>query len=75
MSKEKFTLHPSWEAYWKLEVDLTTMTEQRDRLAEALESMWPFIEEDDQPNCNTPAFSMAIAKYKTVLTSVEGGPQ
>ncbi len=39
MSEEKFTLHPAWEAYWKLEVDLTTMTEQRDRLAEALREL------------------------------------
>ena len=39
MSEEKFTLHPAWEAYWKLEVELTTMTEQRDRLAEALDRL------------------------------------
>jgi hypothetical protein len=39
VSEEKFTLHPAWEAYWKLEVDLTTMTEQRDRLAEALREL------------------------------------
>ena len=37
MSEEKFTLHPAWEAYWKLEVDLTTMTEQRDNLVGVLE--------------------------------------
>ena len=49
------------------------MQEQRDRLAEAMESMWPFIEEDDHPNCNTTAFSMAIAKYKEALAAVKGG--
>lgn len=47
--------------------------QQRDTLAEALESMWPFIEEDDHPNCNTPAFSAAIAKYKAALAVVKGG--
>ena len=49
------------------------LREQRDRLAEAMESMWPFIEEDDHPNCNTTAFSMAIAKYEAALAAVKGG--
>jgi chromosome segregation ATPase len=44
--------------------------EQRDRLAEALRQMWPFIEEDDYPNCNTPAFNAAILKYKEALQSL-----
>jgi hypothetical protein len=32
--------------------------------------MWPFIEEDDYPNCNTPAFNAAILKYKEALQSL-----
>lgn len=52
---------------------IKALAEQRDTLAEALESMWPFIEEDDHPNCNTPAFSAAIAKYKAAIAEVKGG--
>jgi hypothetical protein len=44
--------------------------QQRDRLAEAMLQMWPFIEEDDYPNCNTPAFNAAILKYKQALQSL-----
>jgi hypothetical protein len=46
---------------------LHKVTEQRDRLAEAMRQMWPFIEEDDYPNCNTPEFNAAILKYKEAL--------
>jgi hypothetical protein len=53
-----------------LERELIAVTEQRDRLAEALRQMWPFIEEDDYPNCNTPAFNAAILKYKEALQSL-----
>ena len=49
---------------------LASITEQRDRLAEAMRQMWPFIEEDDYPNCNTPAFNAAILKYKEALQSL-----
>ena len=44
MSQEKLTLHPTWEAYWKidrmvmtLEGDLAAITKQRDNLVDALE--------------------------------------
>jgi hypothetical protein len=57
----------------RLESELSAAMEQRDMLAEAMESMWPFIEEDDQPNCNTPAFSIAIAKYEAALAAWKGG--
>jgi uncharacterized protein YydD (DUF2326 family) len=49
--------------------------EQRDRLAEAMRQMWPFIEEDDYPNCNTPAFNAAILKYKEALQSLTTNEQ
>jgi len=49
---------------------LASVTEHRDRLAEALLQMWPFIEEDDYPNCNTPEFNAAILKYKEALQSL-----
>jgi chromosome segregation ATPase len=54
----------------RLKLELTAVTKQRDRLAEALRQMWPFIEEDDYPNCNTPAFNAAILKYKEALQSL-----
>jgi chromosome segregation ATPase len=57
----------------QLERELAEAREQRNTLAEALELMWPFIEEDDHPNCNTPAFSAAIAKYKAAIATVKGG--
>jgi len=43
---------------------------QRDRLAEALREMWPFIEEDDLGPMNTPAFGAAIHKYKQALAEL-----
>jgi DNA repair exonuclease SbcCD ATPase subunit len=49
---------------------LASITEQRERLAEALRQMWPFIEEDDYPSCNTPAFNAAILKYKQAFRSL-----
>ena len=52
------------------ESELTAVTEQRDRLAEAMRQMWPFIEEDDYQNCNTPSFNAAILKYKEALQSL-----
>jgi hypothetical protein len=54
----------------QLERELTAVTEQRDGLAEAMRQMWPFIEEDDYPNCNTPEFNAAILKYKQALQSL-----
>jgi len=51
---------------------LAEVTKQRDALAEAMNEMWLFIEEDDHPNCNTPAFNAAIAKYKAALAAVKG---
>jgi hypothetical protein len=54
----------------QLERELTAVTEQRDRLAEAMRQMWSFIEEDDYPNCNTPEFNAAILKYKEALQSL-----
>jgi hypothetical protein len=54
----------------ELERELAAVTEQRDRLAEALMQMWPFVEEDDYPNCNTPAFNAAILKYKQAIQSL-----
>jgi hypothetical protein len=54
----------------KHEQEMAAVTEQRDRLAEALRQMWPFIEEEDYPNCNTPAFNAAILKYKQALQSL-----
>jgi hypothetical protein len=56
-----------WQAWQAAQKDLT---EQRDRLAEAMRQMWPFIEEDDYPNCNMPAFNAAILKYKEALQSL-----
>jgi hypothetical protein len=46
------------------------LTEQRDRLAEVMQQMWPFIEEGDYPNCNTPEFNAAILEYKEALQSL-----
>jgi uncharacterized coiled-coil DUF342 family protein len=51
-------------------MNLVRLKEQRDRLVEALRQMWPFIEEDDYPNCNTPEFNAAILKYKEALQSL-----
>jgi len=48
---------------------------QRDRMAEAMRQMWPFIEEDNYQNCNTPAFNAAILKYKEALQSLTPKPQ
>jgi len=59
----------------QLERELTAVTYQRDRLAEAMRQMWPFIEEDDYPNCNTPAFNAAILKYKEALQSLTTNEQ
>lgn len=50
--------------------ELKAATEQRDRLGVALNEMWPFIAEDDYPNCNTPSFNAAISKYKQALQSL-----
>ncbi len=55
-----------------IEEELSDVTKQRDALAEAMNEMWLFIEEDDHPNCNTPAFNAAIAKYKAALAAVKG---
>jgi hypothetical protein len=57
----------AWEAW---QAAREQVTEQRDRLAEAMLQMWPFIEEDDYPNCNTPAFNAAILKYNEALQSL-----
>jgi hypothetical protein len=62
-----------WNLFKKLEDmerELTAVTEQRDRLVDAMRQMWPFIEEDDYPNCNTPEFNTAILKYKQALQSL-----
>jgi hypothetical protein len=48
---------------------------QRDRMAEAMRQMWPFIEEDNYQNCNTPAFNAAILKYKEALQSLTPNSQ
>ena len=64
---------PQQETINLLTYRLIAVTEQRDRLAEAMQEMWPFIEEDDYPNCNTPAFNAAILKYKIAIAAVEGG--
>jgi len=58
---------------WRMSSVCRELSKQRDRLMEAMETMWPFIVEDDQPNCNTPAFSIAIAKYKAAIAAVKGG--
>jgi hypothetical protein len=57
----------------QLERELAEARKQSDRLAEAMTEMWPFIEKDDAPACNTPAFNAAIAKYKASLAAVKGG--
>lgn len=54
-----------------LELELTAVNEQRDRLAEAMQEMWPFIEEDGYPACNTPSFNAAIKKYKEAIKHSE----
>ena len=68
MLKSKYAAHHA-EAE-RLTSEINAVTEQRDRLAEAMRQMWPFIEEDDYPNCNTPAFNAAILKYKQALQSL-----
>jgi len=55
------------------EAQMDEVTKQRDALAQAMNEMWLFIEEDDHPNCNTPAFNAAIVKYKAALAAVKGG--
>jgi len=55
----------------KLERELAEARKQRDILAEAMEQMWPFIEEDDYPYINTPAFSAAILRYKEALATLK----
>jgi hypothetical protein len=52
----------------KLERELAAVTEQRDRLAEAMRAMWPFIEED--PPCGGKS---EIQQYLQALAAVEGG--
>ena len=52
----------------ELERDLTAVTEQRDRLAEAMRAMWPFIEED--PPCGGKS---EIQQYLQALAAVKGG--
>jgi hypothetical protein len=54
----------------QIERELAEAREQRDRLAEALREMWPFIEEDDLGPMNTPAFGAAIHKYKQALAEL-----
>lgn len=46
------------------------LIENRNQLAEAMIQMWPFIEEDDYQNCNTPPFNDAIKKYKEALATI-----
>jgi hypothetical protein len=55
----------------RMKQELADARKQRDTLAEAMTQMWPFIEEDDAPACNTPAFNAAIAKYKAALAAVK----
>jgi hypothetical protein len=55
--------------------ELKAVTEQRDRLADALRQIWPFIEKDDYPIWNTPAFNAAILKYKQALQSLTKNEQ
>jgi hypothetical protein len=57
----------------ELERELAEVRKQRDTLMEAMIAMWPFIEEDDSPACNTAAFNAAIQKYKAALAAVKGG--
>jgi hypothetical protein len=57
----------------QLERELTEAKKQRDTLMAAMIEMWPFIEEDDSPACNTAAFNAAIQKYKAALAAVKGG--
>jgi len=45
--------------------------EQRDRLADAMREMLPFIEEDYYPNCTAHPFAAAVMKYSNALASVE----
>jgi ribosomal 50S subunit-associated protein YjgA (DUF615 family) len=59
----------------KCREDRTRVVAQRDRLADAMLEMWPFIEEDDFGSLNTPAFSAAIKKYKQALDDVKGDPR
>lgn len=61
-----------YEEGCKLETELAAVTAQRDRLAEAMREMWPFIEEDDYGTLNAPAFGAAIKKYKQSLDAVKG---
>jgi predicted ATP-dependent endonuclease of OLD family len=44
--------------------------EQRDRLAEAMKQMWPFIKEHEHRSCNTPEYNVAILKYREALQSL-----
>jgi hypothetical protein len=53
-----------------LECELDAMTGQRDRLAEAMRAMWPFIEED--PPCGGKS---EIQQYLQALAAVKGGTQ
>lgn len=52
----------------RLERELAAVTEQRDRLAEAMRAMWPFIEED--PPCGGKS---EIQQYLQALAAVKGG--
>jgi hypothetical protein len=52
----------------QLERELTEAREQRDRLAEAMRAMWPFIEED--PPCGGKS---EIQQYLQALAAVKGG--
>jgi hypothetical protein len=73
LTEAKFDLQFRRDLYALQSKELAEARAAKRLLAHALELMWPFIEEDDHPNCNTPEFSAAIAKYKAALASVKGG--
>ena len=56
--------------YTKAQERAEKAEEQRDRLKEAMQEMWPFIEEDDYPAYNASSFTAAIKKYKVALQSL-----
>ena len=54
-----------YELRWKLERERALA----DRLAEALEGIWPFIEEDIPHGCNSTAYMNAIELCRANITA------
>jgi hypothetical protein len=54
-------------------IPMRMSAEDVDMTLEALESVWPFLQEDDGNGCNSPAYQAAINGARAAIIKAKGG--